>query len=236
LYHNLGMSLDREPFETRVLLCHEAVVAARASKSPLTVALALSGLAMLLEERGAISQASELHRESLELFRTSTSLWGLGHGLDNASRVAFTRGDWRLATRLWAATTSVNERVGVPTQPHLRTETAHRLNELRLALGERFESEWAAGEAMTVDETIGEALRLYSMQPTTTIAAGKSNLSPRELDVLRLIVEGHSNKEIGDLLSISTFTVARHVTNILAKLGLESRAAAAAWAVRHHFG
>jgi predicted ATPase/DNA-binding CsgD family transcriptional regulator len=233
-YHNLGMALDREPFETRLLLSQEAVVAARASKSPDTLALALSGIGELLEERGDRSQASELLHESLELYRTSNSLWGLGHSLGIASSVASTRGDLRLATRLWAAMTSVNERVGVPIQPHQRIETERQLQELRLALGERFEIEWSAGEVMTLDEAVDETLRFLNVQPAATVAAGMSSLSPRELDVLRLIVEGRSNKVIGDLLSISTFTVARHVTNILSKLGLESRAAAAAWAVRHH--
>jgi DNA-binding NarL/FixJ family response regulator len=59
-------------------------------------------------------------------------------------------------------------------------------------------------------------------------------LTPRELDVLRLVVEGRSNPEIADRLFISPTTARTHVTNILAKLGVATRTEAAARAVREH--
>jgi ATP/maltotriose-dependent transcriptional regulator MalT len=55
-------------------------------------------------------------------------------------------------------------------------------------------------------------------------------LTGRECDVLRLVAQGHTNKEIGSALSISEHTVARHLQNIFTKLGLSSRAAATAYA------
>ena len=55
-------------------------------------------------------------------------------------------------------------------------------------------------------------------------------LTPRELEVLRLIAAGKSNRAIAADLVISEHTVARHVQNIFAKLGLRSRTAAAAFA------
>ncbi|HZQ36682.1 MAG TPA: LuxR C-terminal-related transcriptional regulator, partial [Dehalococcoidia bacterium] len=58
-------------------------------------------------------------------------------------------------------------------------------------------------------------------------------LTLRELDVLRLIADGQTNKEIAAALVISEHTVARHVQNMLAKLGCASRAALAAFAVEH---
>ncbi len=63
--------------------------------------------------------------------------------------------------------------------------------------------------------------------------AGALGLTPREVDVLRLLTQGRSNREIGEDLFISPRTVNFHVTNLLAKLELDSRAAAAAFAVRH---
>ena len=57
-------------------------------------------------------------------------------------------------------------------------------------------------------------------------------LSPRETQVLRLIVDGHTNAEIAANLHLSERTVHRHVSNILTKLGLPSRTAAAIHAVR----
>ncbi len=66
-----------------------------------------------------------------------------------------------------------------------------------------------------------------------TRAGEGAELTDRERDVLRLVAEGHSNREVALRLVISEATVARHVANIFAKLGVSSRAAAGAWAFRH---
>jgi two-component system, NarL family, response regulator LiaR len=59
-----------------------------------------------------------------------------------------------------------------------------------------------------------------------------SVLSPRELDVLRLIAEGLGNKEIADKLEISLSTVKTHIEDILARLKVSDRTQAAVKAVR----
>src|SRR5215211_1390063 len=59
-----------------------------------------------------------------------------------------------------------------------------------------------------------------------------AGLTPRELEVLRLLVEGRSNRQIAEQLFISGKTASVHVTNILAKLGVHSRLEAAAYARR----
>jgi DNA-binding NarL/FixJ family response regulator len=58
-------------------------------------------------------------------------------------------------------------------------------------------------------------------------------LSNRELEVLRLVAAGRTNREIAASLVISEHTVARHLQNIFAKLGLSSRAAATVFAFEH---
>ena len=58
-------------------------------------------------------------------------------------------------------------------------------------------------------------------------------LTPREREVVALVSAGKTNRQIGDALSISEHTVARHVANIFNKLGVSSRTAAAAFAIEH---
>jgi DNA-binding NarL/FixJ family response regulator len=64
-------------------------------------------------------------------------------------------------------------------------------------------------------------------------AGAAHGLSPRELQVLRLVAGGATNRAIATELVLSERTVDRHVSNILAKLGVSSRSAATAWAYEH---
>ena len=65
---------------------------------------------------------------------------------------------------------------------------------------------------------------------------GGSVLSPREIEVLRLLAGGLTNRGIANRLVLSDKTVARHVSNIFTKLGVGSRTAAAAYAFEHGIG
>lgn len=58
-------------------------------------------------------------------------------------------------------------------------------------------------------------------------------LTERERDVLRLLGQGYSNKEIGEALYITEGTAKNHVSSVIDKLGLRDRTQAALWAVRH---
>jgi two-component system NarL family response regulator len=64
------------------------------------------------------------------------------------------------------------------------------------------------------------------------VAGRKPTLTGREVEVLQLIAQGHTSREIGELLYISENTVKNHVRNILDKLGLHSRNEAVIYAVR----
>jgi DNA-binding CsgD family transcriptional regulator len=64
-------------------------------------------------------------------------------------------------------------------------------------------------------------------------AVDSHELTKRELEVLRLLAAGHTNKEIAARLVVSVRTVDRHVSNIYAKLGVSSRAAATGYAHEH---
>jgi DNA-binding NarL/FixJ family response regulator len=100
-------------------------------------------------------------------------------------------------------------------------EEATRAAEALQALGARAAHE-RAGRVLARLRGTGEA---------AAEAADHGGLSPRQLDVLRLLARGLSNREIGAQLFVSEFTVKRHVADILARLDLPTRAAAAGWAV-----
>ncbi len=76
-----------------------------------------------------------------------------------------------------------------------------------------------------------ELLDRLASTPSRNGQAG--GLSPRELEVLRLVATGRTNHAIAAHLVLSERTVARHISNIFAKLGLSSRSAATAYAYEH---
>ncbi len=65
-------------------------------------------------------------------------------------------------------------------------------------------------------------------------ASGEGLLTPREVEVLRLLATGKTNKAIAEELFVSNRTIDRHVSNILTKLGVSSRTAAAAHALERN--
>ena len=75
--------------------------------------------------------------------------------------------------------------------------------------------------------------RLERLAAESGGAAASAGLTTRELEVLRLVASGRSNRQIAAELFLSERTVARHVSNILGKLGLGSRSAATAFAFEH---
>jgi ATP/maltotriose-dependent transcriptional regulator MalT len=79
---------------------------------------------------------------------------------------------------------------------------------------------------------VPDAARVERLLGRPQDGAGRG-LSPRELEVLRLVAAGKSNREIAAALVISEHTVARHVQNIFQKLRVSSRAAATAFAFEH---
>jgi DNA-binding NarL/FixJ family response regulator len=87
------------------------------------------------------------------------------------------------------------------------------------------------GEAVLSGEIATQALQRLTSQPASQAAALPERLTPREREVLEQIVEGHTNREIAQLLSLSVGTVKIHVEHIIAKLGVSDRTQAAVRAV-----
>jgi len=84
-------------------------------------------------------------------------------------------------------------------------------------------------------EQLGAVTDLARIDTLTAGAASGPTavLTARELEVLRLVATGKTNRAIAAALGISEKTIARHVSNIFLKLDLSSRAAATAYAYRH---
>jgi DNA-binding NarL/FixJ family response regulator len=100
------------------------------------------------------------------------------------------------------------------------------------AAGDEESARLEASAARDVFASLGAALDL-AIANGVLAAESDTALSPRELEVLRLVASGRTNKEIGDALVISQHTVARHLQNIYLKIGVSSRAAAAVFALDH---
>lgn len=77
-------------------------------------------------------------------------------------------------------------------------------------------------------------LARIEQQSVRTVRQPPGSLSERELQVLRLLAAGKTNRAIAEELFISEKTVARHVSNIFDKLGVSTRSGATAWAFHHH--
>lgn len=89
------------------------------------------------------------------------------------------------------------------------------------------------GEMYLDPGVAGIVARRLRRVPPSTADAERLGLTRRELDVLRLVARGLPNRAVGDLLGITERTARTHVSNILAKLRLESRTQAALYAVEH---
>jgi DNA-binding NarL/FixJ family response regulator len=94
----------------------------------------------------------------------------------------------------------------------------------------------ADGEVARAQAMLGRLRGARQPTPAGTPEGALDELSRRELEVLALVAEGLTNQEIAERLVLSRHTVNRHVANILRKLGLPSRVAAASLAVRHGLG
>lgn len=216
----------------------EAAVAALrlARQAAPTAPLARAGLlAALIEAEIATDQpdrAAAAARELSELARLTSSPYLGAMAKAAAGTVQLAQGDVSAALVPLRAARAVLGELGMPYQEarvRLTIGTAARaagdegtaLLELRAALS-TFEQLGAKLEVGRTRRLLGDDLR----------PAGP--LTPRETEVLRLVACGHTNREIGEELTISEHTVARHISNILTKLDLTSRVAATAFAYEHH--
>jgi DNA-binding NarL/FixJ family response regulator len=88
------------------------------------------------------------------------------------------------------------------------------------------------GEPFLYPAAVTALIRDYLERAASGEATPKDPLSPRELEVVKLIAEGHTSEEIAEMLFISRKTVDRHRANILEKLGMRNRVELTRYAIR----
>ena len=237
---NLGrMAANRGDHERAIVVMEESLRSARFSHDPALLCHAAYNLAFALRDQGRLRRASALLREALGLFQTGDVV---DFALGRCAEWALYAGQPEPAARLFGATTALRVRFDIPLLPASRAIEERWVSAMRAALGEpAFAAAWEAGAELSLEAAVAEADALLAALAAEPEPAGAApapaavpgGLTPREQEVLRLLAAGRSNPQIGEALYISPGTATIHVRHILAKLDLPSRAAAAAWAVRH---
>ena len=153
--------------------------------------------------------------------------------MEGLAQAAAGRPGKALAVHLFSAAAAWRAANGSPVPPNDRADYERALDAARSPLGEvAFAAAWAVGSHMTLDQAMHAALAPQTAAPIPREATGDILLSPREMEVARLVALGQTNRQIADELGISKTTVDRHVSNILVKGSFASRAQLAAWVAR----
>lgn len=241
IFNNLGVIANAEGDRGRATVCFEAYLAAcRLAGWDHQTHIALGNLAVIAHETGDLRRAAEFDRRALDLAWRLHDLWRMSTYLGHVATVAGAAGRPEQAVWFWGAAEALRERTGAVVLAHERAQYERDLDAIRAGLGEAaFSAAWAAGRRTPIGEVVAAADATLAAVASgvgrqTRSAPGLSHaLTPRQVDVLRLVAAGLSNQEIAAALFISLPTVKVHVRAILTKLGLESRTAAAAFAIRH---
>ena len=200
-------------------------------------ALWLASLTYLADVCSIVGDAEMARLVYAELLPHSGSSVMIGHAVacyGAADRylgmLAATFGDRALAARHFEAALALDREAGAHTWV---AHTAHEYGRMLHAGGAAGDAGRAAellAEAAELAKRIGMRALLERMQPAGAPVVAPSGLSPREVEILRLVARGLSNRDVGRALSISEHTAANHIRSILRKTGAANRTEAAAYA------
>ncbi|OMB91852.1 transcriptional regulator [Mycobacterium colombiense] len=181
------------------------------------------------------ADAGTAERDAHEALTVASRTRGYLHvddALECLARLAADNGNHPHAARLLGAGAAIRDTMGHFRFPMYQPDYDAAVIGVREALGPNdFDAAWTEGAALSTEEAIAYAQRGRGERKRP--ASGWESLTPMEHDVVRLVVEGLGNKEIGARLFISPRTVQTHLTHVYAKLGLTSRVQLVQEAGRH---
>ena len=238
-YHSLGMTAhEMGDHVAATAYLAEALDRATRAGDRSAAAAAIGGLALeSLSQPDGWHRSASYAREALELAHEvghPVTLAWCGHV---AVSVAADRRRHVETARLLGAMESLKAGVRLRVSPTQHARYANVVEATRAALGEAsFAAASAEGRAMMLDQFVGAArAALGSAAAVSSARRGpqpKSELSPREHEVLQLVAHGRSDREIAATLVISENTAKFHLKSILRKLSATTRAEAIAIAAR----
>jgi predicted ATPase/class 3 adenylate cyclase/DNA-binding CsgD family transcriptional regulator len=183
---------------------------------------ALLGRALIGLAEGSPGSALEDVCAALTVMASFRAYLRLPDVLESLARVLADDGEPMVAVRLLGGADGARERSGEVRWPHFRPNFEVTLAACRDALSDNeFDALWAEGKALSPDEIIAYALRGRGRRRRAS--SGWSALTRAEAEVVRLVADGLTNKDIGARLFVSPRTVQTHLTHVYAKLGVSSR-------------
>lgn len=189
--------------------------------------------------------AASRYRESLELRWQWGERRGVSEAVAGIAELAVLAGQLEAGARLFGGVETMRAIVGVPGYRWEQSRRDQALSSARQQLGPRvFDQAYTAGLSMSREESVRLAMELADqieypeLLPVDVVVESPEqsdlpNLTTRELEVLRSLALGLSDREIGNMLFISPRTVARHLHSIYQKLDVSSRSGATAFAHRN---
>jgi DNA-binding CsgD family transcriptional regulator len=213
------------PVEDALAICRQLAESAGVADYRYVVARADVFTARAHRRAHALARARSSAYEGLSRAHEMRLAPTVHDAIEVIAGLAADQGSDEEAVRLFAAVDADRRRTG-----HGRCVSERGLDIAALrARVQGFDALWQEGSALTLDEAVAYARRGRGERGRP--ASGWDSLTPTEARVVELVAQGHSNREIGELLFVSPRTVQSHLTRTFAKLGVSGRTELAAKAI-----